>query len=291
MSNPMFQSEAVLDESNKLLTSQHNQTSEADGLSSQQKSELLQVEEGRVSQTSSEFASANDQESESEEESAISMANNLVDTEPYSKPQSEVDSSQLFPSVLPDVMGQPTTADSDTHSTSNNVQFIQCNKCSTFNSSDVLKCNHCGCAKNDQWTPQNFLKAVASQNSTDFMIAQCPSTVDVVAGNESTNSVESSAVDSNVSRISYTSLLTAAPAHGGASVHNVMTESPRSSVVTLHSTSSLQLATVTTVTTATAAAVVDKDTSHSTESHLTSSTSMGSSSYSMNHQELTRSVM
>ena len=294
MSDQVFQSEAVLDESNKLLTSQHNQTSEADGLSSQQKSELLQVEEGRVSQTSSEFASANDQESESEEESAISVANNLVDTEPYSKPQSEVDTSQSFPSVLPDVMGQPTTADSDTLSTSNNVQFIQCNKCSTFNSSDVLKCSHCGCAKNDQWTPQNFLKAVASQNSTDFMIAQCPSTVDVVAENESTNSVESLAVDSNVSRISYTSLLTAAPAHGGASVHNVMTESPRSSVVTLHSTSSLQLATVTTVATATAttaAAVVDKNTSHSAESHLTSSTSMGSSSYSVNHQELTRSVM
>ena len=292
MSDPVFQSEAVVDESDKLLTSEHDQTSEAaaGGLSSQQKSELLQIE-GRVSQTSSEFASANDQQSESEEESAINVADNVVDTEPYSKPQSVVESSQLFPSVLPDhVTDQPTTADSDGRSTNNNVQFIQCNKCSTFNSCDVLKCSHCGCAKNNQWTPQNFLKAVASQNSTDLMIAQCPSTVDVVAAKESTSGVESSAVDSDVSRISYTSLLTAAPPdHEGTSVHDVMTESTRSSVVTLHTTSSLQPATATTtVTGATGAAVDDKVTSHFIDTHLTSSTSVGSISYSMNH---TRSVL
>ena len=112
-----------------------------------------------------------------------------------------------------------------------------------FNSCDVLECSHCGCAKNDQWTPQSFLKAVTSQNSTDLMIAQCPSTVDVVAAKESTSGVESSAVDSDVSRISYTSLLTAAaPDHDGVSVHDVMSESP---IVTLHGTSSLQPATAT----------------------------------------------
>ena len=141
ISDPVFQSEAIVDESDKLLTSEHDQISEAaaGGLSSQQKSELLQIEE-RVSQTSSEFASANDQQSESEEESAINVANNVVETEPYFKPQSVVESSQLFPSVLPDhVTGQPTTADSDGRSTNNNVQFVQCNKCSTFNSCDVLK--------------------------------------------------------------------------------------------------------------------------------------------------------
>ena len=111
---------------------EHDQTSEAaGGLSPQQKSELLQIE-GRVSQTSSEFASANDLESESEEESAINVANNVVNAEPYSKPQSVVDSSQLFPSVLPDVTDQPTTVDSDGRSTNNNVQFIQCNECSTL---------------------------------------------------------------------------------------------------------------------------------------------------------------
>ena len=287
MSDPVFQSEAVADESNKLLMPEHDQTSEAaGGLLPQQKSELLQIE-GRVSQTSSEFASANDLESESEEESAMNVANNVVDTEPYSKPQSVVDSSQLFPSVLPDVTDQPTTADSDGRSTNNNVQFIQCNECSTFNSCDVLECSHCGCAKNDQWTPQSFLKAVTSQNS-DLMIAQCPSTVDVVTAKESTSGVESSAVDSDVSRISYTSLLTAAaPDHDGASVHDVMSESP---IVTLHGTSSLQPATATTTNATGVAGAVD-DTSHSIDSHLTSSTSVGSISYSMNHQELTRSVL
>lgn len=263
----LFHTEFVNGDTNKSLTSQHNQASEVDGLSPQQKSELLQIE-GRVSQTSSEFASANEQESECEEDSPINTANNLVDTKPYSKPQSKVDSSQLFPSVPPGVTVQSLTADSITQPTNNNLQFIQCNECSTFNSSDVLKCSHCERDKNDQWTPQNFPKAMATQNSSDFMIAQSPSTVDAVAANES--AVEPSAIDSNVSPISYTALLTAAPDHGR--VNTVVTESPRSSVVTQHNSSS-----------ATATSV---DTGHSTDTHLLSSTSEGSSSYSTN--QLTR---
>ena len=262
-----FHTEVVNGDTNKSPTSQHNQASEVDGLSPQQKSELLQIE-GRVSQTSSEFASANEQESECEEDSPINTANNLVDTKPYSKPQSKVDSSQLFPSIPPGVTVQSIAANSFTQPTNNNLQFIQCNECSTFNSSDVLKCSHCGHDKNDQWTPQNFPKAMATQNSTDFMIAQSPSTVDAVAANES--AVEPSAIDSNVSPISYTALLTAAPDHDR--VNTVVTESPRSSVVTQHSSSS-----------ATATSV---DTSHSTDTHLLSSTSEGSSSYSTN--QLTR---
>ena len=236
---PVLQSEAAEDDSN--LTSQYSQTSVADGLSPQQKSELLRID-GRVSQTSSDFASANDQESEVEEEfvkeTPINVANNLVDTIPYSKPQSEVGSSQLFPSVLPDEAGQ----------------------------------------QNNQWTPQSFQKAVASQNSTEAMKAQSPSTVDVLAAaNESTATVESSsAIESIVSRSSYTS---AAADHGRASVNDVISASPRSSIVTLNTLSS-----ATTVTTA-GADVVDKDTSHSID---LSTTSVGSSSHSMNHQELAR---
>ena len=280
ISDAKFHREAVEGDSNKSVTSQQKQTSEVDGLPSPQqlqKSELLQIE-GRVSQASSDFASANDQESEYEDPT-INVANNLVDTRPYSKPQSEE----------VQMTGQPTNANSDAKSTNNNVQFIQCNECSTFNSADVLKCSHCGCVKNDQWTPQNFLKAIASsQNSTEHMMAQSPSTADVVTiANESISAVESSsAVDSNVTPISYTmaTLLTAAPDHDRVSVDNgAVTESPRSSVVTLHTSSSLQAAT----------AGVDKDTSQSSDiTHLpSSSTSVGGSSYSTNHQWLTRSVM
>ena len=283
ISDPEFHHEAVEGDSNKSVTSQEKQTSEAGGLPSpeQQKSELLQIE-GRVSQASSDFASANDQESEYEDPT-INVASNLVDIKPYSKPQSEV--AQLFP----DVTEQPISTNSDAQSTSNNVQFIQCNQCSTFNSSEVLKCSHCERPKNDQWTPQNFLKAIAtSQNSTEYMMAQSPSTVDVVAVvNESSSAVESSAVDSNVTPISYTAatLLTAAPDHSRVSVDDTaMTESQRSSVVTLHTSSSLQVAT--------AATGVDKHTSQSSDiPHLPSSTSVGGSSHTSNHQYLTRSVM
>ena len=154
----------------------------------------------------------------------------------------------------------------------------------------MLKCSDCGCAKNDQWTPQNFLKAIASsQNLTEYIIAQCPSTVYVVAvANESSSAVESSAVDSNVTPISYTAatLLTAAPDHGRVSVDDgAVTESPRSSVVTLHTSSSLQAATA-------LATGMDKDTSQSSDiTHLPSSTSVAGSSHSINHQWLTRSVM
>ena len=284
ISDAEFHREAVDGDSNKSVISQQKQTSEADGLSSpqqqQQKSELLQIE-GRVSQASSDFASANDQESEYEDPT-INVANNLVDTRPYSKPQSEV--AQMT--------GQPINSYSDAQSINNNVQFLKCSECSTFNSPDVLKCSDCGCAKNDQWTPQNFLKAIASsQNSTEYMIAQCPSTVDVVAvANESSSAVESSAVDSNVTPISYTAatLLTAAPDHGRVSVDDgAVTESPRSSVVTLHTSSSLQAAAATGVATG-----VDKDTSQSSDiTHLPSSTSVAGSSHSVNHQWLTRSVM
>ena len=289
ISDAEFHHEAVDGDSNKSVTSQQKQTSEADGLPSpqqqqqqqQQKSELLQIE-GRVSQSSSDFASANDQESEYEDPT-INVTNNLVDTRPYSKPQSEV--AQMT--------GQPVNSYSDAQSINNNVQFLKCNECSTFNSPDVLKCSDCGCAKNDQWTPQNFLKAIASsQNSTEYMIAQCPSTVDVVAvANESSSAVESSAVDSNVTPISYTvaTLLTAAPHRGRVSVDDgAVTESPRSSVVTLHTSSSLQAAAAATA----VATGVDKDTSQSSDiNHLPSSTSVAGSSHSINHQWLTRSVM
>ena len=81
----MLHPEAVEGDTDKSLTSQQKQTSEADGLSPQHKSESLQIE-GRVSQTSSEFAIANDQESDYEEDSAINVANNVVDSKPYSKP-------------------------------------------------------------------------------------------------------------------------------------------------------------------------------------------------------------
>ena len=142
ISDVEFHRETVDGDSNKSVTSQQKQTSEADGLSSpqqqQQKSELLQIE-GRVSQASSDFASANDQESEYEDPT-INVANNLVDTRPYSKPQSEV--AQMT--------GQSINSYSDTQSINNIVQFLKCNECSTFNSPDVLKCSDCGCAKNDQ---------------------------------------------------------------------------------------------------------------------------------------------
>ena len=65
----------------------------------------------------------------------------------------------------------------------------------------------------------------------------------VAVANESSSAVESSAVDSNVTPISYTAatLLTAAPDHGRVSVDDgAVTESPRSSVVTLHTSSSLK---------------------------------------------------
>ena len=124
------------------------------------------------------------------------------------------------------------------------------------------------------------------------MIAQCPSTVDVVAvANESSSAVESSAVDSNVTPISYTAatLLTAAPDHGRVSVDDgAVTESPRSSVVTLHTSSLLQAAAAATA----VATGGDKDTSQSSDiTHLPSSTSVAGSSHSINHQWLTRSVI
>ena len=276
-SNSLLQSETVEDDSN--VTLQYHQTSAAEELSMQQKSELLQVD-GRVSQTSSDFASANDQESEIEEEfvkeSTTNVANNLIDAISYSKPQSEVDTSQLFPSVLPDETTLLTSADSNTQSATNNVQFIQCDGCSTFNSLDVLNCTDCGDAKNDQWTSQSFQKAVASQNSAEAMVAQSPSTVDVLAAaNESTATVESSSAI-EVSRSSYTSV---AADHGRASVNDVISEAPRSSVVTLNTSSSAANVTVAN------ADVVDIDTSHSIDE---STISVGSSSHSMSRQELAR---
>lgn len=276
LSDPVFHTEAIDDDTNKLMTSQHNQISEVGGLSPQQRSEVVQIE-GRLSQMSSDFASANDQDSECEEDSAINEANNLVNSESHSKPHPEV---QLFPDMLPCVTGQPIIVNSDVQSTNNNLQFLQCNNCSTFNSSDVLKCSHCGGIKNSQWTPQNFLKAIATQNSTDLMIAQSPSTVDAVALNESTRTVESAAagvVDNKISPASYTAVLTAAPDHARVSIHAaIVTESPRNSSITLDSSSSPQ------------ATAVDKET-NSIESYLLpSSTSVESNSYSMNDEELTR---
>lgn len=269
------------DDANELLTSQRNQTSEAGRLSGQQqKSELLQME-ARASQVSSDITDGNDHESENEEESAINVASNLVDTEPHFKSHSEVDS-------LPDMTGQSIT---DAQPTNNNIQFIQCNKCSTFNSSDVMICSHCGCAKNDHWTPQSFLKAVATKNSTDFMIAHSPSSVDMVAANESTGTVESSsaataAADIDTSPISYTAaLLTTAPDHGRvSSVEDVMTESSLNSIVTSHSSSSLQAA----VAMPTTVTMDNKDTSVSIDNHIPSSSSVESISYSVNHPEFTR---
>jgi len=289
LSDQVFHPETVEGESNKLMTSQHQQFSEVDGWSPHQRSEVLQIE-GRVSQTSSDFASANDQDSECEEDPAIDEANKLVNTELHSKPHPE---AQLFPDMLPSVTGQPITASGDIQSTNNNLQFLQCNNCSTFNSSEVLNCSHCGCVKNDQWTPQNFLKAIATQNSTDFMIAQSPSTVDAVALSDSTSTVESPAaaaaaavatvVGNKNNPSSYTAVFTAAPDHSRVSLHAaIVTESPRNSNITLYNSSSLQ---------ATAATAVDKETDHSIESYLPSSSSVESSSYSMNHQELTRSVV
>ncbi|XP_065915846.1 enhancer of mRNA-decapping protein 4-like [Dysidea avara] len=196
VSDPVFRPEALGGDTNKTLTSQPNSTNEG-GASG----ETLQIE-GRVSQASSDFASAKDQE-ESDQESLELVSNeDLADTQPKTPPTSQ----QLFPDALPLATDQQVTMarvfpsspgpSLQLSATSNDLQFLKCNRCSTFNSPDVQNCTHCGAAKSDQWTKQIFTKA-AAQNTTDSMIAQSPSTADV-AFNETTNTVESAASDSKI---------------------------------------------------------------------------------------------
>lgn len=264
----------VEDDKNKLVTSLDDQTNMArDELSPQlQQNSGLVSTEGKLSQTPSDFASANDEESEFED-LATYDTNNLVDNEPDYNPQSKVDSLQLFPDTLPAVTVQPIRSDGNT--TNNNVQFIQCDNCSTFNSSQVLQCSHCGRAKNDQWTPKNFPKAVPSEKSEDnLMIAQSPSTVDAAATSVSVSSsmVEPSAAAVDNNMISHTAVLTAAPDHGKVLVH---ANSPWSAPSSIHATTTAEVAVVT----SSVKSTVTLDSSSSVEE---------SNTHSMNHQEPTR---
>ena len=203
VSDPVFRPEALEGDTKTPTSSQPNPNNDNGG--SLQKGDTLQVE-GRVSQASSDFASAKDQE-ESDQGSLELVSNedyDLADTQPKTPPASQ----QLFPDAHPLATDQQqvTTArvfpsssgpSLQLSSTSNDLQFLKCNHCSTFNSPDVQNCTHCGAVKSDQWSKQNFTKA-ATQNTIDSMMThQSPSTVDVTF-KESTNTVESVVLDSKV---------------------------------------------------------------------------------------------
>ena len=198
VSDPVFRPEALEGDTNKTPTSSQPNPTNDDG-GSLQKGDALQVE-GRVSQASSDFASAKDQE-ESDQGSLELVSNedyDLADTQPKTPPTSQ----QLFPDAHPLATDQqqvtiaqvfPSSSGPSLQLPSNDLQFLKCNHCSTFNSPDVQNCTHCGAVKSDQWSKQNFTKA-AAQNTIDSMIAHQPPS----AFKESTNTVELAVSDSKV---------------------------------------------------------------------------------------------